>query len=63
MRELLTGISGILLSFLASSCCIAPTLFVVFGVSIGGLGFFEFIGTIQKGILTWWLSECYLLPI
>ena len=37
MRETFGGIVGGIASLLATSCCIAPTLFVVFGVSVGGL--------------------------
>ncbi|MCS7284128.1 MAG: mercuric transporter MerT family protein [Hydrogenobacter thermophilus] len=37
MREALGSIVGAVASFLASSCCIAPTLFVVFGTSAGSL--------------------------
>ena len=37
MRETFGGIVGGIASLLAASCCIAPTLFVVFGVSVGGL--------------------------
>jgi mercuric ion transport protein len=62
MRELLTGVSGILLSFLASSCCIAPTLFVVFGVSISGLGFLNLLEPYRKVfLLGGYLSVIYSL--
>ena len=37
-RESLATGSAIGLSVLIASCCIAPTLFLVFGVSIGALG-------------------------
>lgn len=39
MRELLGSIVGTVASLLAASCCVVPSLFVVFGVSVGGLGF------------------------
>ena len=39
MRELLGSVVGTVASFLAASCCIAPSLFVVFGVSAGSLSF------------------------
>jgi len=39
MKGVLSGIIGIFASLLAGSCCIAPTLFVLFGISAGGLGF------------------------
>jgi mercuric ion transport protein len=37
MREAIGSAVGLLASFLAGSCCIAPTLFVIFGVSAGSL--------------------------
>ncbi len=37
-KETLATGSAIGLSVLIASCCIAPTLFLVFGVSIGALG-------------------------
>ncbi len=39
MREVISGLFGTIASLLAASCCIGPTLFVVFGVSAGGLGY------------------------
>lgn len=41
MREAIGSIVGTIASLFAASCCIAPTLFVVFGVSAGGLGFLQ----------------------
>ena len=41
MREFIFGILGSLASLLAASCCIVPTLFVVFGVSAGSLSFLK----------------------
>lgn len=41
MREFILGILGGLASLLAASCCIVPTLFVVFGVSAGSLSFLK----------------------
>ncbi len=38
MREMISSIFGSIASLLAASCCIGPTLFVVFGVSASGLG-------------------------
>ena len=39
MREFLGSFIGSVASVLAASCCVVPTLFVVFGVSAGSLGF------------------------
>ncbi|MEZ0360594.1 MAG: mercuric transporter MerT family protein [Hydrogenobacter sp.] len=39
MRETVSSLLGMVASFLSASCCIAPTLFVVFGVSTGSLSF------------------------
>lgn len=37
-KETITGVLGTIAALLGASCCIAPTLFVIFGVSLGGLG-------------------------
>ncbi len=39
MKEFLGSFIGSIASILAASCCVVPTLFVVFGVSAGSLGF------------------------
>ncbi|WP_457601297.1 mercuric transporter MerT family protein [Hydrogenivirga sp.] len=39
MREAIGSVVGTVASLLAASCCIVPTLFVVFGVSAGSLSF------------------------
>ena len=39
MKEFLGSFIGSIASVLAASCCVVPTLFVVFGVSAGSLGF------------------------
>ncbi len=62
MREFLSSTAGILFSFLASSCCIAPTLFVVFGVSVSGLGFLSSLEPYRKLLLIGgYLSVIYSL--
>ncbi len=38
MREAVLGLLGFVSGLLAASCCIAPTLFVIGGVSISWLG-------------------------
>ena len=38
MKELFGSLIGTLASLFAASCCIAPTLFLIFGISAGGLG-------------------------
>jgi len=43
MRELIGSVLSTIVSFLASSCCIGPTLFVVFGISTGGLSSLSFL--------------------
>jgi mercuric ion transport protein len=41
MRKEITSTLGSLVpSFLASTCCVGPTLYVLFGVSVGGLSVF-----------------------
>ena len=42
-KETFSGAIGTIAALLGASCCIAPTLFVIFGVSLGGLG-----GTLSK---------------
>ncbi len=39
MREAVSGVVGTVASILAASCCVVPSLFVVFGVSAGSLSF------------------------
>ncbi|OAQ20864.1 mercuric transporter MerT family protein [Thermosulfurimonas dismutans] len=39
MRDTISGLLGGIASLLAASCCVVPTIFVVFGVSISGLEF------------------------
>lgn len=52
-------------SFLVASCCLAPTIFVLFGVSIGALGGFASLepyrlwfmagGAIALALAGWWV--------
>ncbi len=42
-REGFSALLGTLASFFAASCCVGPTLFVLFGTSLGGLGFLSFL--------------------
>lgn len=37
-KETFSGIIGTITALLGASCCIAPTLFVLFGVSLGSFG-------------------------
>jgi len=37
-KEAITGALGTIAALLGASCCIAPTLFVIFGVSLGSFG-------------------------
>ena len=37
-KETFTGALGTIAALLGASCCIAPTLFVIFGVSLGSFG-------------------------
>ncbi len=43
MREAIGSVIGTVASLFAASCCIAPTLFVVFGISVGGLSSLQFL--------------------
>ncbi len=52
MREFIGSLLGILVSILATSCCIAPTLFVVFGVSVGSLSFLSILEPYRWHFLT-----------
>ncbi len=45
-ESLATG-GAIVVSFLIGSCCIVPTLFLVFGVSVGTLGVFSALEPFQ----------------
>jgi len=39
-KELVSSLGSLVPSFLLSTCCLGPTLYVFFGVSVGGLGVF-----------------------
>lgn len=39
-RDLLGSIGSLIPSFLIGSCCLGPTIFIIFGVSFGSLGYF-----------------------
>jgi mercuric ion transport protein len=39
-KDLLSSISALIPAFLIGSCCLGPTIFILFGVSLGSLGFF-----------------------
>lgn len=39
-KELVSSLGSLVPSFLVSTCCLGPTLYVLFGVSVGGLGVF-----------------------
>jgi mercuric ion transport protein len=39
-KEVISSLGSLLPSFLVSTCCLGPTLYVLFGVSIGGLSIF-----------------------
>ncbi len=39
-KGLMSGLGSLVPSFLISTCCLGPTLYVLFGVSVGGLGIF-----------------------
>lgn len=43
MRETVSSLLGLVASFLSASCCIAPTLFVVLGISTGSLSFLNLL--------------------
>lgn len=46
-KETLATGGALGLSILIASCCIGPTLFLLFGVSVGGLGAFSVLGPYQ----------------
>ncbi len=52
MKEMISGLFGTIASLLAASCCIGPTLFVVFGVSAGGLGYLTVLEPYRPIFLT-----------
>jgi mercuric ion transport protein len=56
MRETLSSLVAGLLSFLAASCCLGPALFVVFGLSLGGMGFLR----VLEPFRWWFLGGAYL---
>lgn len=50
-KENISNLGTILASLLATSCCIGPAVFVVFGTSIGFLGKLPFMETIRPYLL------------
>jgi len=36
-KEFVSSLGSLVPSFLVSTCCLGPTLYVLFGVSVGGL--------------------------
>lgn len=50
-KEGISNLGTILASLLATSCCIGPAVFVVFGTSIGFLGKLSFLDTIRPYLL------------
>jgi len=39
-KEVMSSVGSLVPSFLVSTCCLGPTLYVLFGVSVGGLSIF-----------------------
>lgn len=39
-KEVMSSLGSLVPSFLVSTCCLGPTLYVLFGVSVGGLSIF-----------------------
>ena len=39
-KEFVSSLGSLVPSFLVSTCCLGPTLYVLFGVSVGGLSVF-----------------------
>lgn len=39
-KEVVSSLGSLVPSFLVSTCCLGPTLYILFGVSLGGLGVF-----------------------
>lgn len=50
-KENISTLGTIALSFLATSCCIGPAIFVVFGASVGFLGNFSLLEPLQPYFL------------
>ena len=50
-KENASSMGTIALAALASSCCIGPAIFVVFGTSVGFLGNFAFLGPLRPYFL------------
>ncbi len=39
-KEVISSLGSLVPAFLVSTCCLGPTLYVLFGVSVGGLSIF-----------------------
>ena len=50
-KETVSSLGTILASFLAASCCIGPAIFVIFGTSIGFMGWFAALELIRSYLL------------
>ncbi len=70
MQKTMAGIWGSLVpSFLVSVCCLGPTLYVLFGVSVGGLSVFAplepyrpFFMLAAVGLLGYAFHRLYIRP-
>ncbi len=56
-KENISSLIGVISAFIAGSCCIGPAIFVVFGTSLGTIGF---IGSVFEPYRWLFLSIGYL---
>jgi mercuric ion transport protein len=50
-KENTSSLLAIVMAFLATSCCIGPAIFLIFGTSIGFLGEFSFLSPLRPYFL------------
>jgi len=48
-KEVVSSLGSLVPSFLLSTCCLGPTLYVLFGVSVGGAEHLHFARTVPSG--------------
>lgn len=68
-KELASSLGSLVPSFLVSACCLGPTLYVLFGVSVGGLSIFTSLEPyrpafmlVAVGLLGYAFHRLYIRP-
>jgi mercuric ion transport protein len=57
-KENISSVGTVITSLLATSCCIGPAIFVVFGTSIGVFGKLSFLSPVRPYLM---VAACFML--